>query len=248
MYDLPSENPEEPGLPDEYHIWQPQFLSFTCCPPLYPPDRVFVATDLNLYYDPRHPLWHKRPDWFVVVNVPRLYEDKQMRLSYVTWQEGVRPLVVVELLSPSTRDEDLGLTPPQENKPPGKWEVYERILGIPYYIVFDRYTDELQAFQLEGGHYRQMAQQLSRVWIPELQLSLGLWQGEYRGIDRQWLRWYDAQGNLMLTDAEQERLAKEQERLAKEQAQALLAQERQQRQQLIERLRARGIDPDEFLS
>jgi hypothetical protein len=100
------------------------------------------------------------------------------------------------------------------------------------------------------------------VWIPELQLSLGLWQGEYRGIDRQWLRWYDAQGNLMLTDAEQERLAKEQERLAreqerlakeqerlaKEQAQALLAQERQQRQQLIERLRARGIDPDEFLS
>jgi Uma2 family endonuclease len=268
MYDLPSEDPEEPGLPDEYHIWQPQFLSFTCCPPLYPPDRVFVATDMNLYYDPRHPLWHKRPDWFVVVNVPRLYEDKQMRLSYVTWQEGVRPLVVVELLSPSTRDEDLGLTPPPENKPPGKWEVYERILGIPYYIVFDRYTDELQAFQLEGGHYRQMAQQLSRVWIPELQLSLGLWQGEYRGIDRQWLRWYDAQGNLMLTDAEQERLAKEQERLAKEQeclakeqerlakeqerlakeqAQALLAQERQQRQQLIERLRARGIDPDEFL-
>jgi hypothetical protein len=22
MYDLPSDNPEEPGLPDEYHLWQ----------------------------------------------------------------------------------------------------------------------------------------------------------------------------------------------------------------------------------
>lgn len=23
MYDLPSENPEEPGLPDEFHLYQP---------------------------------------------------------------------------------------------------------------------------------------------------------------------------------------------------------------------------------
>lgn len=30
----------------------------------------------------------------------------------------------------------------------------------------------------------------SRVWIPTLELGLGLWQGEYRGKNRQWLRWY----------------------------------------------------------
>ena len=29
MYDLPSEDVEEPGLPDEFHLWQPQLLSFT---------------------------------------------------------------------------------------------------------------------------------------------------------------------------------------------------------------------------
>jgi len=29
MYDLPSEDPEEPGLPDEYHHLQPQLLSAT---------------------------------------------------------------------------------------------------------------------------------------------------------------------------------------------------------------------------
>ena len=29
MYDLPSEFPEEPGLPDEYHDLQPQLLSRT---------------------------------------------------------------------------------------------------------------------------------------------------------------------------------------------------------------------------
>jgi len=26
MYDLPSENPEEPGLPDDFHYYQPQLL------------------------------------------------------------------------------------------------------------------------------------------------------------------------------------------------------------------------------
>ena len=29
MYDLPSEDPEEPGLPDEFHIYQPQLLRDT---------------------------------------------------------------------------------------------------------------------------------------------------------------------------------------------------------------------------
>lgn len=29
MYDLPSENPEEPGLPDEFHDHQPELLSIT---------------------------------------------------------------------------------------------------------------------------------------------------------------------------------------------------------------------------
>lgn len=71
MYDLPSEAPEDPGLPNEYHLWQPQLLSFTCCPPTYAPEQVFTASDLNLYYDPRHTNWYKRPDWFVVVGVPR---------------------------------------------------------------------------------------------------------------------------------------------------------------------------------
>ena len=34
-----------------------------------------------------------------------------MRLSYVRWQERVDPLIVVELLSPGTEEEDLGQNP-----------------------------------------------------------------------------------------------------------------------------------------
>ncbi|RCJ18307.1 hypothetical protein A6770_06975 [Nostoc minutum NIES-26] len=36
MYDLPSEDPEEPGLPDQFHILQPRLLDETFCPPNYP--------------------------------------------------------------------------------------------------------------------------------------------------------------------------------------------------------------------
>ncbi|WP_066375076.1 MULTISPECIES: Uma2 family endonuclease [unclassified Anabaena] len=204
MYDLPSESPEEPGLPDEFHIIQPQLLRETFSPPNYPADQIFVASDLNLYYDTHHPRWYKRPDWFAVVGVSRLYEQREMRLSYVIWQEGVAPFVVVELLSPGTEKEDLGHTLREINQPPTKWEVYERILRVPYYIVFDRYTDQLQAFQLVADRYSQMDLSKPQVWMPSLEIGLGLWQGTYQGIERLWLRWYDAEGNWLPTPAEQE--------------------------------------------
>ena len=70
MYDLPSEEPEEPGLPDEFHLYQPQLLRETFQPSTYPPERVFVGSDLNLYYSLHHTSWYKRPDWFAAL-VPR---------------------------------------------------------------------------------------------------------------------------------------------------------------------------------
>lgn len=119
-------------------------------------------------------------------------------------------------------------------------------MGIPYYIVFDRYTDELQAFQLEGDRYTKIELTESRVWIPTLELGLGLWQGEYRGKHRQWLRWYDAQGNWIPTTAEQERQENElaQVRVEQERQEKELAQARAER--LAERLRQAGIDPEQI--
>ncbi len=111
----------------------------------------------------RHPLWYKRPDWFPVVGVRRLYEQKELRLNYVTWQEGVNPFVVVELLSPGTEKEDLGQTLREANQPPTKWEVYERVLRVPCYVIFDRYSDYLRAFQLQGSCYTEL--ELKRAYL-----------------------------------------------------------------------------------
>ena len=250
MYDLPSEDPQEPGLPDEFHNIQPQLLRETFHPPEYAQNEIFVATDLNLYYDVRHPQWYKRPDWFAVVGVPRLYEHRDLRLSYVIWQEGVSPFVVVELLSPGTEKEDLGGTLREVNQPPTKWEVYQNILRIPYYIVFNRYTDNLQAFELQGGSYQALIPQSGRIWLPELQLGLGLWQGTYQDIERLWLRWFDHTGQWLPNIAEavlQERQRAEQERQRAEQERQRAEQERQRAERLAERLRSLGVDPDDTL-
>ena len=228
MYDLPSETPEDAGLPDEFHDLQPQFLSATLRLGSYAKSQIFTGTDLNLYYDVHHPQWYKRPDWFLAIGVQRLYEGTDLRSSYVLWQEGVDPFVVVELLSPGTEKEDLGdradssksresLAAPEpyrqpeagEAKPPRKWEVYEQILRVPYYIVFSRYSNLLRFFQLVGGRYQEQSldPQQPRIWIPELELGIGLWSGVFEGVERQWLRWYDNRGWIP-TDAERaDRLA-----------------------------------------
>ncbi|MCP2730825.1 Uma2 family endonuclease [Limnofasciculus baicalensis] len=254
MYDLPSENPEEPGLPDEFHGWQAHILCDTCCPPNYPADQVFLASDLNLYYDSQHVHWYKRPDFFLVVGIPRLYQEKDLRLSYVIWQEKLSPLVAVELLSPGTEDEDLGLTESEPNKPPTKWQVYEQILKIPYYFVFSRYTNRLRVFHLRGNRYREQILTEPRFWIEELELGIGLWLGDYQGCQRLWLRWYDNKGNWIPTpkeQVEQERFAKEfaiqraeAERLDKESALQRVEQERFAKEFAIQRAEAERLDKE----
>lgn len=239
MYDLPSEEVEDAGLPDQYHLWQADLLEKTFCPPNYPRERIFVASDLNLYYDLRHPLWYKRPDWFAVIDVDRLYEQREARLSYVIWQEGVDPFIAVELLSPGTEKEDLGQSERKKQRIPTKWEVYEQILRIPYYVVFNRYTDQLRLFELVRNRYREIALSSTQFWLPEIKLGLGLWSGEYQDLSRNWLRWYDESGNWIPTPAEQQRQWAEQEHQRAE-------QEHQRAERLAERLRQLGITLDDI--
>ncbi len=247
MYDLPSEYPEDPGLPDEFHIFQPRLLGDTFSPPNYPEDQVLVATDLNIYYDPQHLLWYKRPDWFAAVGVSRLYQQRDMRLSYVMWQEKVPPFVMVELLSPGTEKEDLGQTLREVNQPPTKWQVYERIIKIPYYIVFNRYTDKLQAFKLGSGSYTELELTTSKVWIPEIQLGLGVWEGTFSGIRRTWLRWYNETGDWILTEAEREKLRADQQQQQAQQEKLRAEQERLRAEKLAAKLRELSINPDEII-
>ena len=49
MYDLPSEDPKEPGLPDTFHLDLRQLLEFTFLPAGCDAEQVFTASEIALY-------------------------------------------------------------------------------------------------------------------------------------------------------------------------------------------------------
>lgn len=161
-----------------------------------------------------------------------MYEQREFRLSYVIWQEGVAPFIAIELLSPSTEKEDLGEVTPKANQPPTKWKVYEKILRIPYYVVFNGNSNKLRLFELVRNNYREVILSSAKFWLPEIELGLGLWLGEYQDLNRLWLRWYDTAGNWISTPVEKER--------------QLAEQERQRAERLAAQLRAMGVEPVGF--
>lgn len=82
----------------------------------------------------------------------------------------------------------------------------------------------LEIYRLEDEEY--VLQPEETFWIPEAGLGIGRSVGPYRAWTREWLYWFEQQGNRLLTSAE------------------VVQQERQLREDLFARLRARGIDPD----
>ncbi|MFM5987249.1 MAG: hypothetical protein ACKO9I_18350, partial [Sphaerospermopsis kisseleviana] len=112
-----------------------------------------------------------------------------------------------------------------------------------------RYQSEFRMFELRGDRYIETLRSTpldanSRFWIPGLELGLGIWQGGYKNVQMPWLRWYDQNGNWVLTPAEQEREKAEQERQRGNQERQRAEQERQKKEKLIAQLRALGVEPD----
>ncbi|MET0097346.1 MAG: Uma2 family endonuclease, partial [Arthrospira platensis] len=87
-------------------------------------------------------------------------------------------------------------------------------------------------------------------------VELGIWRGQYSNVELPWLRWWDNQGNLLLTGDERARIERqraENQRQRAEQAELELQQERQRveaerqrAERLAELLRAQGINPEEL--
>ena len=98
-------------------------------------------------------------------------------------------------------------------------------MRIPYYVVYDRYENNLRVFKISGNRYEAIALSENRLWIENLGLGLGLWQGIYRNFPSLWLRWYDRAGWIPT--------------LA-EKAEA----ESQRANKLAAYLRSQGLDPD----
>ncbi|MBD1922313.1 Uma2 family endonuclease [Microcoleus sp. FACHB-831] len=173
----------------------------------------------------------KAPDWMFVRPV-QPWQSPEPRRSYTPHTEGTIPQVVMEFLS-STYGEEYSVEFEQRI---GKWYFYEQVIKVPVYVIFQPKTGHLEVYALVDGRYqRRSPDSAGRYWIPGLDLFLGQWQGTHEGKTGCWLRWWNADGQMLLFSEERT----EQERQRAE-------QERQRAERLAELVRQLGGNPDEI--
>jgi Uma2 family endonuclease len=208
-----------------------------------PVDNVFSEKQQRLLVEPLYSSWQSERPFFAAANVgvfyaihqPPLVPDMFLSLdvqpdediwrkenrSYFLWKFGKPPEVVIEVVS---------------NKKGGeterKFRLYAR-MGVWYYVIFDPeqlvLDAVLQVYGLSIARYLPKPD----LALTEVNLKLTLWEGTFEGLHTQWLRWCDAEGNLLLTGSEQ--AAHEHQRAE---------QERQRAERLAEQLRALGVEPE----
>jgi Uma2 family endonuclease len=191
------------------------------------PENAFVGGNMFVYFSPQQVKTHdyRGPDVFVVLDVPR-----RERKSWVVWEEGKAPDVVIELLSESTAQFDK-----QEKK-----TIYQDRLRVPEYFWFDPFNrEDLAGFSLRDGVYEPIqADTPGKLISRQLNLALVVWAGSFKGVEAIWLRWATLEGELLPTEperAEQERQRAEQERQRAEQERQRAEQERQRAEQECQR-------------
>ena len=179
----------------------------------HPNGRYCIGQDCGIYWRITEPPERgaEAPDWFYVPNVPPTL-DGLMRRSYVLWQELIPPFIVLEFVSGDGREER-DKTPlfreDGEMQKPGKFWIYEQVIRPAFYGIYQVSRARLEVYHLIEGQYQLMTtNERDHYAIAPLGVELGIWQGQYQNVELPWLRWWDDQGNLLLTGRERsERLA-----------------------------------------
>ena len=240
----------------------------------------FFGVDMCYYYEAniQEPKKSKSivPDGFLAIGVPQL-KSEGGRLSYVLWQERVKPILVLEVISKEYNGEyDQKLRQYQE-------------LGIIYYVIYNSLSgrrglykrhESLEVYKLINGKYELLpsvtllsesgksesgkSESGKVIWIPEIDLGIGCERRILGNWERDWLYWYDrncvryptaeeraqqaeATQHQAETAQQQAEAARQQAEAARQQAEAIAMQERNDKEKLAAHLRSLGINPDEIL-
>lgn len=196
--------------------------------------KFWAAADIAIF-----PSVHQQPlvpDVFVSLDVEPPADWHETR-SYFFWEYGKAPEVLLEIVS-NRKGGELD----------NKLYHYAR-MGALYYVVYDPENhlsdDALRVHELRGRRYQLRDDDA----LPELGLRLAFWRGLIEDKEADWLRWCDADGNLLPTPDERAAL----ENQSRRKAEAKLRKEVKARKQaenhaaeLAAKLRELGVDPDKL--
>jgi len=190
------EYPESDGLPmgetDTHRRWMiriDDLLSYRLRE-----QRAYVGSNLLVYYLPGQPLRFVVPDNFVVFDC-----DPGERRTFKIWEEKRVPDVVFEITSQSTSQEDLVKRP----------RIYEA-MGVREYFLYDPTASylkpALQGFRLVGNRLILIEPSADELTCETLGVNLRLSGQDLLLINA-------TTGDLLLTEAEANRVNAEEERL-----------------------------------
>ena len=120
---------------------------------LHPDQQFCIGQDSGIYWRITEPpeKGAVSPDWFYVPDVTPTLNGISRR-SYVMWQEFVAPLLVLEFVSGTGREER-DKTPYQ-----GKFWVYEKAIRVPFYGIYEVEKASVEVYHLvEGDYYSRFA-------------------------------------------------------------------------------------------
>lgn len=184
---------------------------------------TFMAGNMFVYFSPSQVMNQdfRGPDVFVATGV-----SPRERKSWVVWEEGKPPDLVIELISDSTADVDRVV----------KKRIYQDRLVVPEYVWFDPFSGELAGWRLRRGVYESIPEERDGgITCESIGVRLVPWIGSFQGVDAGWLRWTAMNGTLLPTGAEAEeserqRAQAERRRALEERRRANAAQAREAEQ------------------
>jgi Uma2 family endonuclease len=200
---------------------------------------VYVGASMFVYFSPDQVMTQdfRGPDLFVVTGT-----TKHERKSWVIWQEGKGPDLVIEILSDSAQRIDRTL----------KKAIYATRLRVPEYFWYDPFTGERAGFILHGGEYLPLEPD-DHDGLPSHQVGLTLvrWHGTVEDIEATWLRWATPDGVLIPTAEEAEQSQRQRAEAERQRAESE-RQRAERAEQSVAELEARlaryeqrfGAEPD----
>jgi hypothetical protein len=96
-----------------------------------------------------------------------------------------------------------------------------------FYAIYEVEKASVEVYELVGNRYRRLRENdRGHYAIPPLGVELGIWRGTVSNQTLPWLRWWDHDGNLLLSSDER------------------ADREKQRADRLAMKLRELGIDPE----